>query len=46
MLNRYMCPYGFGICFAPGGNCPHWVGTFCELDLEVDDISVKDEEET
>ncbi len=26
------CEYGFGFCAAPGGQCPHWQGTFCDLD--------------
>lgn len=26
------CNYGYGYCTAPDTNCPHWQGTFCELD--------------
>lgn len=28
------CPYTDRICTAPDTNCPHWIGTFCELDIE------------
>ena len=28
-----MCEYGYGRCTAPDTNCPHWIGTFCELDI-------------
>lgn len=28
----YRCPYGYGWCIAPAGDCPHWQDTFCELD--------------
>ena len=24
----------FGPCTAPDTNCPHWQGTFCEIDVE------------
>lgn len=24
--------YGYGYCSAPDTICPHWQGTFCELD--------------
>ena len=27
------CEYGHGVCKVPEGNCPHWQGTFCELDM-------------
>lgn len=27
-----MCDWGHGWCTAPETNCPHWIGTFCELD--------------
>lgn len=28
-----MCPYKDGAkCTAPNTDCPHWQGTFCELD--------------
>lgn len=27
------CEYGHGVCKAPEGNCLHWQGTFCELDM-------------
>ena len=30
------CGYGHGVCKAPEGNCPHWQGTFCELDQEAE----------
>ena len=26
------CNHGYGYCTAPDTNCPHWQGTFCELD--------------
>ena len=29
------CDWGYGPCRAPEGRCPHWQGTFCELDVEV-----------
>lgn len=29
-----MCPYDHGICKAPDTTCPHWMGTFCELDMQ------------
>ena len=28
-----MCEHGHGRCTAPDTNCPHWIGTFCELDI-------------
>lgn len=31
----YRCPYGYGWCEVPYKDCPHWQGTFCELDVEV-----------
>lgn len=27
------CEYGYGLCTAPDTQCPHWQGTFCELDM-------------
>ena len=30
----YRCPYGYGWCEVPYKDCPHWQGTFCELDVE------------
>lgn len=27
-----LCEYGHGRCTAPNTKCPHWIGTFCELD--------------
>ena len=27
-----LCEYGHGLCTAPDTKCPHWQGTFCELD--------------
>lgn len=27
------CGYGHGVCKAPDTQCPHWQGTFCELDM-------------
>lgn len=30
----YRCPYGYGRCEVPYKDCPHWQGTFCELDVE------------
>lgn len=29
------CGYGYGHCTAPDTQCPHWQGTFCELDQEL-----------
>ena len=29
----YRCPYGYGWCEVPYKDCPHWQGTFCELDV-------------
>ena len=29
------CGYGYGECKAPDTQCPHWQGTFCELDQEL-----------
>lgn len=26
------CDYGYRYCTAPDTDCPHWQGTFCELD--------------
>ena len=26
------CEHGYGPCIAPDTECPHWIGTFCELD--------------
>ena len=26
------CPYTDRICTAPDTDCPHWIGTFCELE--------------
>jgi hypothetical protein len=33
MFNK--CNYGYGYCAAPDTICPHWQGTFCELDLRL-----------
>lgn len=33
MFNK--CNYGYGYCTAPDTICPHWQGTFCELDLNL-----------
>lgn len=35
MISIPICEYGFGICNAPNTTCPHWQGTFCELDLSL-----------
>lgn len=32
LISIPFCEYGFGICSAPDTICPHWQGTFCELD--------------
>ena len=32
----YHCPYGYGWCEVPYKDCPHWQGTFCELDVEAE----------
>lgn len=29
------CDYGYGHCTAPDTKCPHWQGTFCELDMNL-----------
>lgn len=34
----YRCPYGYGLCEVPLKDCPHWQGTFCELDRWAVDI--------
>ena len=26
------CKHGHGKCTAPNTNCPHWMGTFCEME--------------
>lgn len=31
--NFYKCEYGHGLCKAPETQCPHWQGTFCEMDV-------------
>lgn len=31
----FFCDYGYGYCIAPDTICPHWQGTFCELDLSM-----------
>ena len=31
----YRCPYGYGWCEVPYKDCPHWQGTFCELEVGV-----------
>ena len=28
------CEYGHGQCTAPDTKCIHWMGTFCELDID------------
>lgn len=33
-MNNCICEYGHGVCRAPDTNCPHWIGTYCELDYE------------
>ena len=35
--------HGYGRCTAPDTNCPHWIGTFCELDLMWKTATDKDE---
>lgn len=32
-----MCEYGHGCCTAHDTTCPHWQGTFCELDYNEKD---------
>lgn len=27
------CEHGYGPCIAPNTQCPHWQGTFCDLDI-------------
>lgn len=34
----YRCPYGYGWCEVPCKDCPHWQGTFCELDVEAENM--------
>lgn len=33
-----LCEYGHGRCIAPNITCPHWIGTFCELDSSLDQL--------
>ena len=33
LISIPFCDYGYGYCTAPDTTCPHWQGTFCELDL-------------
>lgn len=35
MINIPFCDHGHGSCTAPDTDCPHWQGTFCELDLSL-----------
>ena len=38
------CGYGHGECKAPDTQCPHWKGTFCELDMMIRVIDKFDKE--
>lgn len=31
------CDCNYGPCTAPDTVCPHWAGTFCELDISKGD---------
>lgn len=31
--------YSYGVCTAPDTNCPHWQGTFCELDIQKEEYN-------
>lgn len=31
-------------CLAPDTNCPHWQGTFCELNVEIENQLAKESE--
>ena len=35
MISIPFCEHDFGICTALDTTCPHWQGTFCELDLSL-----------
>ena len=35
MISVSFCGYGYGYCTASDTICPHWQGTFCELDLSL-----------
>ena len=37
-----LCEYGHGRCTAPNTKCPHWIGTFCELDEANRHVVVRD----
>lgn len=34
-----LCDYGHGYCTAPDTICPHWQGTFCELDWSLEQLA-------
>lgn len=38
-----MCEYWYGRCTAPDTRCPHWIGTFCELDEAYKCIYIQNE---
>ena len=38
------CGYGHGECKAPDTQCPHWQGTFCELDKEAEEQEAEREQ--
>ncbi len=41
-MSKNLCKYGHGCCTAPDTNCPHWQGTFCELDYnDKDDREIR-----
>lgn len=41
-----MCEYGHGYCKAPDTECIHWMGTFCELDMETKDYRQEESNDT
>ncbi len=44
MISISFCDYGYGYCTAPDTICPHWQGTFCELDLLTEGLKKWEEE--
>ena len=39
MINIPFCDHGHGYCTAPDTDCPHWQGTFCELDKTNEELN-------
>ena len=40
-----ICDWDRTDCTAPNTSCPHWIGTFCELDISDGDINVSDKKD-